>query len=482
MPSLRQLCLALICAFSPLHAMKQQPKTQELFSHFWNISEVLYKLSTKSYRTLDMKEIIDEGLKAMMSKVDAHSSFFTPKSYQETMDIASGHFAGIGISIISKAVEDDSLMIVDVITGGPSEASGIESGDKIVQVDGERLRGLTSDEVVAKLKGKPGSQVKLKIIRDKKPLSFELTRKRIQDKNVSGYLFPEQNTAYISIKTFDEQTPRMVRSFLERQKKLDGIILDLRKNTGGVFEASVDTASIFLPKKTVVVKTKNNKRETITTYVTHHTPLPLTKTPLFILVDNFTASSSEILAGALQHHAHAGGLQHVFVVGIPTFGKGSVQEVTPLSNGYALKLTSMLYYLPDDTCLQARGVQPDILCKPKKTSEVELKWVEEMYGKETSLKGHITREEVEGKQGKTPVKETPLLAKKEDQEISQEKLEQARKKTITHDHQVQVCLSLSRIYANAQKHAPHLVSTHSKALDHLQKTLLCDAPPSITPL
>ena len=474
------------CLSTSLAAPPHAEQPHDLFSHFWNISEVLYKLQTKSFRKLDMSHIIEEGLKAMLSKVDAHSSFFTPKSYQSTIDSASGQFAGIGISLISKAVDDDSLMIVEVIRGGPAEAAGLESGDKIVQIDSARLRGLTSDEVVNALKGPIGSTVHLKVIRDKKPLSFTLERKVIKDKMVSGYQFPEQNVTYIAIKSFDEQTPHLVRSFLEKTANTSrGIILDLRKNTGGVFEAAVDTASLFLPNKSLVVTTRNNKKQVVRSYHTNGDPIHKKTVPLFILVDNFTASAAEILAGTLQHHAQINDSIHAFIVGTSTFGKGSVQEVTPLSNGYALKLTTLLYYLPNNTCLQAHGIMPDITCKPKKVSVVEMKWVEEMYGKESSLKGHITRAEVEGKKAEEKDDDKPCEDEKSNEKtltqkkLSPEKLEQARQKTLTHDHQIQMSLSLARIYCLAQTSCPKRVKSAQDAVNYLRETLLCDVAPKI---
>jgi len=465
-----------------LAATKTPDATQtDLFKHFWNIAEVLHKIQSKAFRRVDIGTIIQAGLKAMVSKIDAHSSFFTPKSYKATIEAASGQFPGVGISLISKSVEDDSLLIVDVIRSGPADHAGIKSGDKIVEVDGHKLRGLTSDEVVAKLRGKINSKVTIKVIRDKKPLEFTVIRKFIKDKNVLSYFFPDHNATYIAIKTFSDKTPQLIKDLLEKaySQNSTSIVLDLRKNPGGVLEAAVKTASLFLPDKTLVATTQNNKHEITQKYYTSDTPIHQTNIPLFILIDNFTASSSEILAGTLQYYAQQKNLVPAFVVGTKSFGKSSVQEIMPLSNGCALKLTNLLYFLPGDTSIQATGITPDFLVKPKVVPQSDLKWVEELYGKETSLANHITRKEVDGSE---PEKEEDPIKSKDKKDLSPAELEKEYQKGLTSDHQIQFCLTLSQLYHFAQTHTPAKVKTYKDACKFLKKIVTTDTQISIKPV
>lgn len=481
MKSLRTIArLFLLCGlFGYINSAAKQET--DVLKHFWNVAEVVDKIQEKSFRQVDIGRIMEEGLKAMVNKIDAHSSFFTPKSYQDILAITSEEFAGVGISLINKALEDDSLMVIDVVAGGPAEQAGVQSGDKIVEVAGLKLRGLSSDEIVSKLKGNRGTTVDIKVIREKKPLSFTLTRDIIKDRNALSYFFPQQKVFYISLKTFSYKTPQHIEDLLKAayRRNSQGIILDLRKNTGGVLEAAIDTARLFLPHNSLVTTTRTNTKEIARAYHTAGEPIHPSTVPVFILVDNFTASSSEILAGALQHYAHAHNTLPVFIVGTQTFGKASVQEVISLSNGCALKLTTYLYYLPDNSCLQAKGLTPDLVVKPKCVPRVELKWIEELYGKETSFSNHLTRQEVTGEAEPTPEESS---AKKEKLPATPEEIEREHQQSLCNDHQVQTCLTLSNFYTFAHTHAPATVDTHAKALALFSRNVAHDASFPVEPV
>ncbi len=458
------LCLLLISSTSGVCA-EQTP-----FSSFWSVAETLHKIETKSFRTLPIATIIEEGLRAMVNKVDAHSAFFSPELYQDTVEFAAGHFPGIGVSTVSKETDADAIMVVDVVRGGPADSGGIQSGDTIIKIDGTKLRGLTSEEVINKLKGPIDTTVTVTVLRDKKPLKFTLTRKLIPDRSVFGYFFPTQQIAYVAIKSFSDKTRTHVARFISsaQEKNSAGIILDLRKNPGGVFEAAVKTAGLFLPEKSAVAHTKNNKQEIVSSTATSGTPLYTKNYPIIVLTDNFTASAGEILTGCLKHHARLLNLP-IFVVGMPTFGKGSVQEIIPLQNGGALKLTTLLYYLPNDQCIQALGVAPDIVVKPKTVPSHELKWVEELYGKETALSNHITRAEVDA----TPVA-VPTPPKSEQK--SPKDMEEQFVRTITNDHVIQTALTLINVWQLGNKAEPEQLATHETALSFLNKQVITQAP------
>lgn len=483
--------------------------TEEIFHWLKTTAEVVSLVEDRSFRNVDLSHFMQEALKAAVSSIDAHSAFI--KNYEEITDTTSGKFSGIGVSVITKPTEDDVMIIVDVLEGSPALTAGLQAGDKIIAVNDEKLRGLSSEEVIHKMKGKRGSTVKLKIIRDKKPLEFTVTRDIIKDQSSFCYHLPQQQVYYFGLKVFSENSSDQMRELLERAKKdknCKGIILDLRGNPGGVLEAGVDMASLFLPKGSLIVSTRDNDNNLIKSYNTTKEPIFSGNLPIFVLINNFTASASEILAGALRSHSAklfaedstAAKAPMVFLVGTETFGKGSVQEVIPLSNGCALKLTTMLYFLPDDTSIQETGVKPDLVIKPKSVPTKEMKWINELYGKEKSIKHHVTAAEVD----KIRKGETPELASKVDEkedkahlelELKKEKEETAieqdplkdeddpegklsftekQERDVGTNTQIQACVNMITLLSFATKYEPESVNTRAKALDFLKQHYLTD--------
>ena len=479
-------------------------KEHEAAVHRWlnTASEVITLIEKKSFRKVDISNMMQTMLKAGVASIDAHSTFIP--NFEEVAESTSGKFSGVGISIISKANEDEHLLVVDVINDSPSEKAGIIAGDKIVEVGGEKLRGLSSDEVISKIKGPIGSKVNLKILRDKKPMSFDVKRDVIKDQSSYCYHFKDQNIYYFSLKIFSELAPQQIKSLLEtaNSNNSKGIILDLRSNPGGILEAAVDMASLFLPKGSTVVLTKDNKNQVTCEYATKTEPILKNNLPIVILINNFTASASEILAGALRHYASQTTVDQnlsVFVVGTPSFGKGSVQEVIPISNGCALKETTMLYFLPDGTSIQAKGVTPDILIKPKTVPEMELKWIDEFYGKETSLKHHITATEVEKlnknefpgfaheidkvtqrKQAESEAKREKDKEKDDKHQFNKEESSKKRTEDIALNAQVQAAVNIISVLDLGRKAYPEEVCTRNKALAFIKKNLLNDTPAAVT--
>lgn len=485
MKTIRRL-VTVLCALtaSSVYSTPTPPTgpQEDIFKHFWNVAETMHRIQSKAFRTVALDELIEAGLKAMVSKVDAHSSFFTPQSYQTTINHASGQFAGVGIHFISKGVDEDALLVVDTVPTGPADRAGIQSGDKILEVDGIKLRGLTSTEVSNKLRGPVNSTVTVKVIRDKKPHDFTITRQTITDRSTTAYYFAEHDVAYVGIHTFSEKTPGLVTDLLKKAyaRSCKTLLLDLRKNPGGVYDSAVKTASLFLPQNSLVVTARNKHGEVVRADHTTDTPLHNPKTPLFILTDNFTASCSEILTGCLKHYAHQNKIP-AFVIGMPTYGKGSVQEVMPLSYGCALKLTTMLYYLPNDSCLQAVGITPDLTVKPKVIPHTEIRWLEGLYGREASLPNHITREEVRGEPRPAEKQQpTPPEEKKEAMSVAQ--IEASMQKGIANDSLVHTCLTLSNVYHCAARYSPHEIETHEKALSYLQSQVITDTTPAVSAL
>ncbi len=496
---------------------------KDIFQWFQTYSEVVSLVEKKAFRSVDFAKFIQDSLKSAVAHVDAHSAFFTPKSYKATMESTSGEFSGIGVSIITKIPEDEALVIIGVIQNGPAEAAGLESGDKIVEVNGKKLKGLASDEVISMLKGKSGTEVTLKVIRKKKPLTFTVKRDIIKDQTSICYKFTKQNIYYLSLRIFNEIAATQMSELLRiaNDGKCKGIVLDLRRNPGGTLDSAIDMAGLFLNKESVVVTTKDKDAKLVATYSTKKDPILKSTVPVFILIDNFTASAAEILAGSLQYHSeHKDNHKNlmVFLVGTPTFGKGSVQELIPVKNGCALKITTMLYYLPGNKSIQALGINPDFTVKPKYTPTDEMKWVQELYGKESSLKNHITVEEVQkkdrthtkkdetkkdkkrgfwhklfGKKNKDQ-KQDQEEEKEEDQEEEEENTgkqektkekklakkdkkkswEERQKESLASDVQVQASVNLINLLDVAKRTNPKLVNSRKKVLKFLHENYVTD--------
>lgn len=477
-------------------AKKSNPVDEERHTYQWikTYGEVLGMVKKRGWRHADVEKFVQDSLKFGISRVDAHSAFFAPDSFLAAKESASGEFPGVGISIIGKTLDDDVLVIVDVVEGGPAFKAGMKSGDKITEVDGFKLKGLSSDEVINKLKGKVNTTVVVKYLRNKKPCETTLTRDIIKDQQSFAYYFKEQKVYYVSLRLFADNTADQVSDLLKKANagECRGIVLDLRRNPGGVLDSAIDMAGLFLAKKSLVVSTKKSDGRVVSEYYTSVDPLLKMDIPVVVLIDNFTASAAEILAGVLQHYSQKSyekekGAAHkvmVFLVGTGTFGKGSVQEVIPISNGCALKLTTMLYYLPGDVSIQAVGIQPDFVVKPKFIPTEEMKWVLDMYGKETSFKGHITTGEVKGV-GKEPAEQPKASAQdKSDSEEGEEKKpngdepeknwEERHKEAITGDNQIQAAVNIINLLSFAREHAPRLIKTREKALEFLKKHYISD--------
>ena len=457
---------------------------KDIYQWLRTVSEVVSLVEKKAFRAVDFSSFIQEALKAAVPHVDAHSAFFSKESYKTAIETTSGEFSGIGVSIISKAPEDDTLVIVEVIRGGPADKGGLKGGDKIVEVDGEKLRGLSTDEVINKLKGKVKTELKLKIIRDKKPLEFKVKREIIKDQTSSCFYFKDQDIYYLKLQIFTETAPRQVSELLKKanEGKCKGIVLDLRRNPGGILDSAVDMAGLFLPKNSLVVSTKDKDLKEVSKYHTKAEPVLKSDIPIFVLIDNFTASASEILAGCLKYYSDKTSTDTkknarkmmVFLLGTPTFGKGSVQEVIPISNGCALKLTTMLYYLPNQESIQAVGIEPDFLIKPKIIPSEELKWIQELYGKETSLKHHITEEETEKKEEKTKKKEKSETKEKKEKEEEEKSWDEKQLEAINQDVQIKAAINMINMLALAKKHMPKTVDTRPKAVSFLKQNYLTD--------
>jgi C-terminal peptidase (prc) len=309
---------------------------------------VIQQVKARYVEDVPVDTIMNGAIKGAVDALgDPHSIYMDKRMYHEFMIETEGSFSGVGIVL---GVKDKILTVVSPIEGTPGDKAGIKSGDQIVKVDGQDTKDMALDEAVNKIRGPEGTQVTLTIRRGQEIQDYVLTRSNIQLKTVTGKMLPDQ-IGYIRITMFNEQTGAdFIRKYQElEQEGMKGIILDLRDNPGGLLSESVKVAGKLVPKGPIVsVVQRNGYRETHSSY------LEAVKYPLVVLVNGGSASASEIVAGAVQDTGVG------TLVGVKTFGKGSVQTVMNLGDGTAVKLTIAKYYTPGDRSINGIGIEPDV--------------------------------------------------------------------------------------------------------------------------
>ncbi len=317
---------------------------------------VAYRFIRKNAPNVPTQELAYGAIDGMLAQLDPHSSFMPPEVYREMQLETQGNFGGVGIQV---AVKDRQLTVVTPIVGTPADRAGLQPGDRIAKIDGAPVQEMTLMEAVKRLRGPAGSNVTLTILRQDSPGPFQvaLTREIIALKPIKSIEL-EHAVAYVKINGFSEQSGRDVQQAVRglSHKRMQGLILDLRGNHGGLFNESIRVAELFLntgqPIVSTVARAKNQSAE----YKSTHSG-PLLKVPVVVLVDGGSASASEIVAGALQD------LKRALIVGRKTYGKGSVQTIIPLSDGSALRLTTAKYLTPLRRSIDGEGIHPDLVVR-----------------------------------------------------------------------------------------------------------------------
>lgn len=356
------------------------------------MAEVYGQIKANYYQDKPDADLFEGAMKGMVAGLDPHSEYMDKKGYAEIKESTSGEFGGLGMEI---GQEDGFVKVVSPIEDTPAEQAGVKSGDFIVKIDNVSTRGMTVSEAVKKMRGKPGTKITLTLSRKNadKPIVVNLTRAIIKVKSVRHHLI-EPDYGYIRVSQFQERTVESVNTAAKelvkenKGKPLKGLVLDLRDDPGGLLNGAVGVSAAFLPPEAVVVSTKgrDGKDRMVLKAVPEDyvygmggdplagIPAELKTVPMTVLVNSGSASASEIVAGALQDHKRA------VIVGTQSFGKGSVQTLIPLSNGSAVKLTTALYYTPNDRSIQAQGIVPDVEVKDKERI---------FESREADLVGHI---------------------------------------------------------------------------------------------
>ena len=320
---------------------------------------------------VDEKKLITDAISGMVSSLDPHSQYFDKKSFKEFREGTTGKFVGVGIEITQ---EDGLIRVVSPIEGSPADRAGLKPGDLITRVDDTAVKGLTLNEAVKRMRGEPGTKVQLTILRRDENRTFPVTimREEIRTQSVKGKVV-EPGYAWLRLSQFQERTVddfvRKVEEIYKQDPQLKGLVLDLRNDPGGLLDAAVAISAAFLPENVTVVSTDGQLAESKATYKAapefyqrrgsgdplKRLPAALKTVPLIVLVNEGSASASEIVAGALQDHKRA------TIMGSQTFGKGSVQTVRPLGPDTGLKLTTARYYTPSGKSIQAKGIVPDVM-------------------------------------------------------------------------------------------------------------------------
>ncbi|OAJ34989.1 S41 family peptidase [Piscirickettsia salmonis] len=339
-------------------AQQQQPLPVEDLQRFVRSLDMVKRYYVQE---INDKKVFENAIRGMLSGLDPHSAYLDKRDYQDLQVSTSGKFGGLGIEV---TMDRDVVKVISPIDDTPAYQAGIQSGDLIIKIDETPVRGLKLRDAVDKMRGDIGEKVTLTLLRkgEKKPLLIDIIRDRIVVRSVKSKIYDE-SYGYIRVSQFQEKTGRdlikVIRSMKKSSKgKIKGLVLDLRNNPGGLLNAAVDVAEVFLDKSDLkknkkIVYAKGRFPGSSIEEVVQDSDLT-GGVPIVVLVNGGSASASEIVAGALQDHHRA------VVMGTKTFGKGSVQTILPLPDKTALKMTTALYYTPKGRSIQAKGIEPDI--------------------------------------------------------------------------------------------------------------------------
>ena len=392
----------------------EEPKP-DTYNKLKVFSEILSLIESDYVESVESDTIINGAIRGMVKALDPHTSYLPPASYKEMQVETTGKFGGLGIEI---SIRDGVLTVVSPIEETPAFKVGIKAGDKIIKIEEESTLDMTLQDAVTRLRGETGSPVTITIFRDsfKAPKEFTIVRAIIKVRSVVHKLY-KKDIGYIKIRSFSKNTSLDLDKALDEleKKEISKLILDLRNNPGGLLNQAVEVADRFLNQENLIVYTKGRSDEQNMRF-TSHDKVAGVSYPLIILVNSGSASASEIVAGALQD------LNRAIILGTPTFGKGSVQTIIPLSDGSALRLTTARYYTPSGRVIQENGIEPDIIIERKTPEELEEddekeKEPEEKIRLRRFLREKDLKKHLKGKSSIGDVKEESTIKKEETEEV-----------------------------------------------------------------
>ena len=481
----RKLLFLIFCIYSvalsdPNLEKPKKLTPQELDQMVYNWSRTFaeaMQLANKKHYDVEknFEEAMVKGMDAFLSSLDKHSGLLGPKAYKAMLESTSGEFYGIGIVIDNtRKPKDKFLTIVDTIANGPSDKIGIRPLDKIIEIAGKPLEGMSTEEATTLLKGPRNSKVHIKVLRENYPdlISFDITRDVVKEQNSTSFHIKDQNIYYISLNMFTENAVKQIEKILKHSSEhpYKGLILDLRNNSGGLLTAAIDIAGLFLDKGSLVVVTKDRDDKVIERYVTKRNPVANNTIPIFILINNYTASAAEILAACLKSHSEQDAIKNpnnprsqVFLLGTTSFGKGSVQEVIPISNNCAAKITTSLYF-PNNLQIQGIGIEPDFVVERMLPLTEQMQWFTKYYGREKS----------HGKYIKTASSEQARQTnnKENDDKNKPTRWADRVKDMLQNDNQLREAISLINSLNEYKSMCPDKVCNRTKAVAHLKQNHL----------
>ncbi len=346
--------ISFIIIFSPNAYSNPSDKLYEKLDLF---SDVLNTLKKEYVDEVEQSEVIDAAINGMLQSLDPYSGYMSPESFRNMNDDTRGEFGGLGIEI---TMEGGLVKVITPIEGTPADKAGVEAGDFIIKIDNKQVKGMSLMDAVKLMRGKIGTSIEITVRRPEidEDLKFKITRAIIKIREVSSEV--KNNIGYIRLRAFNEQSHNQMIKQINKLNKnnLNGYILDLRNNPGGLLSQAIKITETFLDGGEIV-STRGRDKSDIKIYNAKKGDV-LKKKPLIILINQGSASASEIVAGALKDHKRA------ILLGEKSFGKGSVQSIIPLKNRGGLRLTTAKYYLPSGESIHEKGVEPDITVKKNK--------------------------------------------------------------------------------------------------------------------
>jgi len=369
-----------------------------------NFSDIFARVKSDYVEEVDDKTLLEHAIRGMLTGLDPHSTYLSPEEYKELKIGTTGKFGGLGIQV---GMEDGFVKVISPIDDTPAFRAGLESGDLIIRLNDKSVKGMTLNDAVKIMRGKPGTDIKLTVIREgaDKPLPFTVTRDIISVNSVKSRIL-EPDYGYIRISNFQSKTARDLVTEISKLKKdnkneLKGLVLDLRNNPGGVLSAAADVSDAFINDGKLVY-TKGRIENTEFEFNAKPGDI-MNGSPVVVLINGGSASASEIVAGALQDHRRA------VIMGSKSFGKGSVQTIQELRSGGAVKITTARYFTPNGRSIQGEGITPDIVLE--KYTITDTKTEASLRIKESDLTGSITN----------PTKSQEAIKKAEEEGKKEEK-------------------------------------------------------------
>lgn len=366
-------------AQTPKKPEKEETKLESLAK----FTRVITTVESSYADELTFSEIINKAISGLMTNLDAHSGFLDEKAFEDTKVQTQGEFGGLGITV---GMKDGALTVISPIEGTPADKAGIKSNDVILRIDGNATLGITLEEAVSKMRGKPKTPITITIVRKGEPRPFDINiiRDIIKVDSVYAKNIEDEDILYLRVTNFDQkvtkESAKFIKEFAKNNKNAKGIILDLRNNPGGLLDQAIGLTNLFVDKGVIVSQKGRDAKENLE--YSAKKDEKITDLPLVVLVNSGSASASEIVSGALQD------LKRAVVIGEETFGKGSVQVILPLNEKEALKMTIARYYLPSGRTIQNKGVTPDLEVFYGKVPNDD----KAFNIKETDLKQHLENE------------------------------------------------------------------------------------------